>query len=363
MRKTSFREFPALAFALLALALAPGLRAETTRTLKLELSGADASRFAVENLVGTLRVSPGTGAAVEIVATVYADNDDVAGAVRLERVTGEGATVRVRYPYERVSTFRYRAPSDRESGVFAGWASSEDVEYDGHRVRVSRGHGTWLHADLDVRVPASRVQARFVQKVGLLDAQHLQGDLGFGVASADLRLRALEGNLKLEGSSGDIRARDVKGTWTSDFTSGDCDLSGFEGDSLAIRTTSGDASLRSIKARRAEFESTSGDVRLVEADLQELSAQANSGDVAFESSGAALREVRIRTSSGDVSLRLPSESNFDVEADQSSGDMDVQFDGGSVVNHRDRVVGYRHGTGGARIRVRTSSGDLTVSPS
>jgi hypothetical protein len=361
MRKTSLRPIPALAFALLA--AASGLRGETVRTLKLELSGPDASRFAVENLVGTLRVSSGTGSSVEIVATVYGENEEIAGAVRLERVSGEGATVRVRYPYDRVSTFRYRGSSDWDSGPFSGWSSSDEVEYDGHHVRVSRGHGTRLHADLDVRVPASRVQARFVQKVGLVDAEHLQGELGFLVASADLRLRALEGSLKLEGSSGDIRARDVKGTWASDFSSGDCDLVGFEGDTLTIRTTSGDASLRSVKARRTDFESTSGDLRLVDADLQELSAEANSGDIDFESSGASLREARIRTSSGDVSLRLPSESSFDVEADQSSGDMDVRFDGGSVVNHRDRIVGYRHGTGGARIRVRTSSGDLTVSPS
>ena len=360
MRKTSLRPIPVLAVALLA--AAAGLEAESVRTVKLELSGADASRFAVENLVGTLRVSPGTGNVVEIVATVYGESEELAGAVRLERVAGEGATVRVRYPYDRVSTFRYRAPSDRDSGFFTGWSSADRVEYDGRHVSVSRSHGTALHADLDVRVPASRLRARFVQKVGLVEAEHLQGELGFAVASADLRLRALEGSLRLEGSSGDVRARDVKGTWASDFTSGDVDLVGFEGDSLSIRTTSGDVSLRSVKARRAELESTSGDFRLVDADVQELSAEANSGDVAFEAAGASLREAKIRTSSGDVSLRLPPEASFDVEADQSSGDMDVRFSDGSVVNHRDRIVGYRHGSGGAHIRVRTSSGDLTVSP-
>jgi len=354
---------PTLAMALLA---ASPVRAETVKTLKLELSGGDASRFAVENLVGTLRISPGTGSAVEIIATVYGEKEDLVSAVRLERVAdgGTGATVRVRYPYDRVSTFRYRAPSECCDSGFLAWSSSADsFEYDGHRVRVSRGHGTALHADLDVRVPASRIQARFAQQVGLVDAEQLQGEIAFRVASADLKLRRLEGSLTLEGSSGDVRARDIKGTWSSDFSSGDIDLVGFEGDSLSVRATSGDASLRSIKARRAEFESTSGDLRLVDADLQELSAEANSGDVSFEAAGTSLHDARIRTSSGDVSLRLPSTSSFDVEADQSSGDMDVQFSDGSVVNHRDRVVGYRHGSGGAHIRVRTSSGDLVVSPS
>src|SRR5215831_14221803 len=102
MRKLSIRWIPVLAISLLA--AAPGLRAETVKTLKLELSGADASRFAVENLVGTLRVSRGTGSSIEITATVYGESEEIAGAVRLERVPGEGATVRVRYPYDRVST-------------------------------------------------------------------------------------------------------------------------------------------------------------------------------------------------------------------------------------------------------------------
>jgi hypothetical protein len=53
---------------------------------------------------------------------------------------------------------------------------------------------------------------------------------------------------------------------------------------------------------------------------------------------------------------------FDVDADQSSGDMNVRFSDGTEVSHRDRVVGYHHGSGGAHIRVHTSSGDLTLSP-
>ncbi|MGE5413078.1 MAG: DUF4097 family beta strand repeat-containing protein [Syntrophomonadaceae bacterium] len=360
MRPSMLRRVSVLSMAFAAAAAA---RAETSRTVRVELSGPDASRFAVENLVGTTRITPGSGDRVEIVATVYAESPDLAEAVRLERVAGGPvpATIRVRYPYEKVSTFQYRAPGDH--GDFFGWPSSDSYDYDGRRVRVSRAHGRELHADLEVRVPAARIEARFLQLVGLLEAEDLRGDLGFRVRSADLRLRHLDGRLELAGSSGDVRARDIKGTWSSDFSSGDCDLDGFEGDLLSLHTTSGDAALRSVRARRVEFESTSGDLRLTEADLQELSAEATSGDVAFEAAGSGLKDARIRTSSGDVSLRLPAESSFDVEADQSSGDMDVSFPDGSVVNHRDRIVGYRHGSGGAQIRVRTSSGELTVSPS
>ena len=74
---TPLRGIPFLAVALLA---PPAARAESVRTVKLELSGSDASRFAVENLVGTLKVSSGPGSAVEIVATVYAETDELAAA-------------------------------------------------------------------------------------------------------------------------------------------------------------------------------------------------------------------------------------------------------------------------------------------
>jgi hypothetical protein len=42
--------------------------------------------------------------------------------------------------------------------------------------------------------------------------------------------------------------------------------------------------------------------------------------------------------------------------------MEVGFSDGAAVRRRDTLVGYKRGTGGARIHVRTSSGDLSVLP-
>ncbi|HWZ86545.1 MAG TPA: DUF4097 family beta strand repeat-containing protein [Thermoanaerobaculia bacterium] len=351
----------------LALGLAlsvPASAEDVVRTVQTELSGQDLSHFSVENLAGTMRISAVAGDRVTVVATVHAESQALADAVRLERAgaSGGGQALRVRYPYDKVSTFRYRAPSESDDWGFGGWASSSTYDYDGHRVRIGQGHGTRLYADLEIHVPQARLNATFRNLAGLVEAEGLLGQLRFEVSSADLRLARLDGQITLGGSSGDIRARDIKGTWTSDFSSGDCQIDGFEGDAFSMHTTSGDAVLRSVKARRAEFQSTSGDVRLIDADLEELSADATSGDIAFEAEGARLKDVRIRTSSGNVSLRLPAGAAFTVDADQSSGDMDVRFSGGSSVEHGDKIVGYRHGSGGARIRVRTSSGDVTVSP-
>jgi len=349
-----------------ALVVAPvtGAATESVRTIHAELAGQDLVNFAVENLVGTMHVSAGTGTAVTVTATVYAESDSLANAVRLERVAGDGsaATLRVRYPYDKVSTFRYRDPDNEIDGFLLNFISASTYDYDGRTVRVSPGHGSRLHADLEIQVPAGRIQGSFGNLVGQIEASGIQGRLRFAVESADLRLRRLDGEIEVNGSSGDVRARDIRGSWKSEFSSGDCVIDGFEGTSLSLKASSGDLVLKHVRATSVSIETSSGDVRLLNADLEEFSAEATSGDVTLEAIGSRLRDVRIKTSSGDVSLRLPSEAAFDVDAHQSSGEMRVGFSDGSDVRRRNSVVGYRHGAGGARIRVTTTSGDLSISP-
>jgi len=103
-----------LALALASAALASGVAAaadsEVVRTLRAELSGADAERFVVENLAGTMWIKPSADPEdrrITVVATVHAESDALADGMRLERVTGDSgaATLRVRYPAD-VATVR-----------------------------------------------------------------------------------------------------------------------------------------------------------------------------------------------------------------------------------------------------------------
>jgi hypothetical protein len=334
---------------------------EAVRTLRAELPAG--SRFSVENLVGTMRISEGAVPSVTAVATVHAESAALADAVRLERIPGSdgGVTLRVRYPYDKVGTFQYREPGSHDDWTF-GFASSSRYDYDGRSVRVSPGRGARLYADVEVQVPRGELAARFRNLVGRLEAEGLNGRLRFEVASANMRLTRLSGALELDGSSGDIRARDIRGTWKSDFSSGDCRLEGFEGESLEMRATSGDFAVRSVKARRIVTETDSGDARFTDADVEEFSAEATSGDVALSDVGSRLRAIDIRTSSGDVVLRLPPDAEFEATASQSSGDMRVGFSDGTSVTKGDSLVAYRRGDHRARIRVKTSSGDFSISP-
>src|SRR4030095_14823264 len=119
-----------------------------------------------------------------------------------------------------------------------------------------------------VQIPRGETAGRFVNLVGLVEAEDLRGRLRFEVVSADLRCSRLDGALEVEGESGDIRARDIKGTWKSDFTSGDCRLDGFEGESLELHANSGDFAIRNVKSGKIVTETNSGDARFLAADVE-----------------------------------------------------------------------------------------------
>ncbi|MCI4355287.1 MAG: DUF4097 domain-containing protein [Thermoplasmata archaeon] len=339
---------------------------EVVRTIRAELpstASAGGQRFSVENFVGTMRIREGDVATVTAVATVYAESQALADAVRIEPVSGsDGTTLRVRYPYDRVSTFRYREPGDHSDGLWHSFESSSTYHYDGRSVKVNRGHGTWLHADVEVQVPRGETNGRFVNLVGLVEAEGLRGKLRFEVASADLRIARLEGTLELEGSSGDVRARDIKGTWRSDFSSGDVRLDGFDGESLELHASSGDFAIRNVKARRIVTETNSGDAKFLDADVEEFAAKATSGDIELEDVGQRLKTAEVSTSSGDVTLRLPRDASFDATTRQSSGDTRLGFRDGVSIEQHESQIAYHRGDHGARIRVRTSSGDFSLAP-
>lgn len=339
------------------------VQAEVKKTLRRELPGASARAFAVENLLGTMRVTAGSRDAVAVVVTVHAESDALAGSVRLDEVRGEGGvpTLRVRYPTRRVLRYPRRDHDHGWDGLIL-FGGGNVQRYDGARYRVSSHRGTLLYADVEVQVPARVANATFLERVGELTADGLEGKLSFRVASADLRLDRLKGDVEVAGTSGDTRASRISGTWRSDFSSGDCELERFDGSSATFHSSSGDVAVSGIVSDRLSIETSSGDARIRDADVRELQTEASSGDLSFETAGTRLARVAVRSSSGDVHLRLAPETSFRAEADQSSGEMRVRFDDGERSYRRGDLVAFRRGTGGADIRVTTSSGDFTIDP-
>jgi hypothetical protein len=334
---------------------------EAERTLRTDLPDAAATAFVVENLAGTLRVVAGSGDAAAIVATVHAENDAIADAVKLDRTSGAGGTVlHVRYP-ETQRSIRY--PTEPGEGLDLNLFSwGEGHRYQEQTFRVSRHRGKLLYVDVEVRLPARLAGATFSQVVGRVEAQGVEGKLAFEVESADVKLDRVKGNISLKGTSGDIRASDVSGSWTSEFTSGDCALRGFRGEGFAFRSTSGDLNARDLEARHVRIQTTSGDVLLRDSDIEELETRSTSGDVDVDQKSTRLAQARLDATSGDVLIRLPGEASFEVDTNTGSGDVHIGYPEVVSERHGHDPSVYRHGTGGALIRIKTSSGNLTIRP-
>jgi hypothetical protein len=351
----------------LGLAIANPAAAEATRTLRVQLQGDPAQPFAVENLAGTMSVVPGSGDTVVAVATVHAESDELAASMRFEQVRGEKGvpTLRVRYPVDRHSVYRYGGRAKDGGGGFLDWISGgggNRLKYDDHRVSVSGSRGVVLYADVEIQVPRKVIDAHFRNHVGSISAQGVEGRVKFDTGSGDVTIRDAKGAIMADTGSGDVQASDVEGSFVCDTGSGECNVSGFKGDNLKCDTGSGTVRVDAASARRIAVDTGSGDVRVRAIDVEEFAADTGSGDVELAVEGSRLARVNADTGSGSVRLRLGPEASFEAHASTGSGDVVSRYRDAEAIVRGKEVVGYRRGDGRIRIDVETGSGDVVLEP-
>ena len=355
-----------LAVVVLAVVMAPhAAAAEVTRTLKADLASAASGPWFVENLAGTMKVVPGSGPGVVAVATVHAESDELAALVSIEPVSGgkNGPGLRVRYPVDRHTTYRYPRGSDGKSTVWHMFGSSStDLKYDGTRVTVSGKDGVLLYADIEVQVPAGSGSGSLKNHVGSIQAKGVEGTLGFESGSGDIDLDKVGGTIGVETGSGDVRAHDGTGSLSIETGSGDVNVERFSGESIACDVGSGDVALRTGSARKVKVETGSGDVEVHAMDAEEFVTETGSGDVLLEAGGGRLARISSETGSGDITLRLGPDATFLVNADQGSGDLVSRYNDAQAIVHGREVIGYKRGDGHIQIDVTTGSGDVVVEP-
>ncbi len=353
----------ALAFVpLLGLTLAGFATAETTRTLRVQLSGDPARPFAVENLAGTMHITATDEPTVTAVATLHAESDSLANTVRFEQVVNEKGipALRVRYPVDRHRDYRY--PGSGSGGFWDGLFGSNRIKYDGALVSVNGSRGVLLYADVEVKVPRRTLDAVFKNHVGALSAEGIEGrvrlDAGSGAISAD----RMKGEVTADTGSGNITATDIEGSFVCDTGSGNCTVSRFAGETLKCDTGSGSVQVEGASARHIAADTGSGRVRGLAIDAEEFTADTGSGSIELEAKGTRFRQIKADTGSGSVKLRLPDHTGFELRADTGSGDIVSRFPDAQAIVHRKEVVGYRRGDGRVRIDVDTGSGDVVIEP-
>ncbi len=353
-------------FAPTVLALAAAASAgETTRTLHARLGNGDNGGYSVENLAGTMRVTAGTGDAVEATVTVHAETDELASLIRVERVTGEKGepTLRVRYPVDRYTEYRYPGGNDDGGlllGLFPG--GSTDTKYEGRHVRVSAHRGVLLYADVEVRVPRRSPKALFRNAAGPIEGRGVEGTLRFDTGYGKITVAEVGGDVVADTGSGDVDAKSLTGSFKCDTGSGECLVSGFSGDRLVCDTGSGRVRVTGATARSVDVDSGSGSVKLDDVDADTVKVDTGSGSLDMTSPSQRLVRLAADTGSGSVHLRLSPDAGFEAYADLGSGSIDNGYADARPILKRNEVVGYRRGDGRIRIDVDTGSGSLTLEP-
>lgn len=364
---------PALVVALLWAATGPASAAETrSRTFSKSFPATRTEPLRLANLVGAVKLVPGTGEQVAVRVTVHAAGEDDAETesllASLEWSRGrdrKGERWELTYPVDRYRTLRYPA-LEADGGGLLGWltSSTSTVRYRGERVRVvgSRsGSAPILYADLEISMPTGS-SLEVIDGVGAVTGHDLEGTLGLDTSSGEIEIASFVGPLAVDTGSGDVTVRDLHGDADIDTGSGDVRLVDVASDKIVVDTGSGDVRVESGRAARLDLDTGSGDVDVVEVELEELRADTGSGDVTVRGSLAGALRIVADTGSGDVVLRGGPDASFDAELDAGSGDVEVGYRDAELRRDGHEIVGARRGDGRTRISVDTGSGDIAIAP-
>ena len=157
--------------------------------------------------------------------------------------------------------------------------------------------------------------------------------------------------------SGEVSVEGIRGPVKATSGSGDLKLHSVQSD-VNLKTGSGDVSLEEISGGRVDVETGSGDVKL--RDLRcAMRVRTGSGDISAE--GELTGDWTLHAGSGEIIVRLPSETGFDLDAHTSSGEIHTELPVTAQGSFgRGELRGKVRG-GGARLELRTGSGDITIS--
>jgi DUF4097 and DUF4098 domain-containing protein YvlB len=178
--------------------------------------------------------------------------------------------------------------------------------------------------------------------------------------SGDIRVGGSSG-LEASTGSGDVVAERVRGPVSISTGSGDVRLARSEAGKVSVNTGSGDVALDEVSGS-LDLQTGSGDIdgRGLR-EVERLEAQTGSGQVTLSLDAAKLAGGEVEAASGDVDLSLASAPPMTLSVSTASGSIDADGVPGMRVAKRDdrRLEGEVRG-GGAALRIRTASGNVTV---
>jgi DUF4097 and DUF4098 domain-containing protein YvlB len=199
-------------------------------------------------------------------------------------------------------------------------------------------------AELSIRVPAS-------------------SRLNVKTVSAEISITRVTGEQRLQSVSGDVSSEIVAEDVEAKSVSGDVVLRGEGKPSVVtVTTVSGDAQVRRA-AGEIVANSVSGSLNLDLESITRARAYTTSGDVALE--GPLARDARVdaESTSGEIVLDFKQPINAEFEIESFTGDIENCF-GPKPQPKSEHGPGselhFKEGTGSARVRAQSLSGDIRL---
>jgi len=315
-------------------------------------------RIEICDLVGAVRIVPGTGARAEVIVTRGGRD---AGRLRIEQdEQGDRSRLSVVFPdrrvvYPQLHGFGRSTIVVAENGCFPG---GRGFVLGNRRVTITGGGvGTQAWADLEVRLPCG-LQTTLHLGVGEVAARDVDGDLNIDVVSASVEAERTAGSLIVDTGSGSVTLRGNRGDISVDTGSGRVELSDLSGSRLKVDTGSGGIAGRNIQAEDLLLGTGSGRVGLDDVRSGSISIDTGSGGVHVGLLSAP-SSLLVDTGSGGVTIMGPADLGARVELETGSGS--IQSDYAMTIANKDH--GYIRGTigdGRGRIKVDTGSGGVSL---
>lgn len=195
--------------------------------------------------------------------------------------------------------------------------------------------------DLYFRIPESASVEAETVSADISVSGSRGGTVSLRTVSGDLQVDASPGRVELASVSGDVEFKGDVARSSVETVSGEIVIVGAAGE-VSASTVSGHVSLEGGEVSLGRFEAVSGDLIL------SLSL-ADAGRLTCDSM------------SGDVNLSLPSSQQAEFTAQSFSGDIRTDFGKSARVSQGPGVVlEHRQGDNGARIRLESFSGDISI---
>lgn len=194
--------------------------------------------------------------------------------------------------------------------------------------------------DISVKLGSADLEISGFKVCGSLTAESTSGE----VQISDF---ICTGNIKIEQTSGDFEGKSLSASSVFiKHTSGDIEMERLDLGELSLVSVSGDIEVENIKVETdCTLHSTSGDISLSDAEITGLlTCESTSGDITAES--VSLGEAIFSSTSGNIRAEIiGSASDYHIDAKTTSG----------------RIRIPENGNGGRTIRVKTTSGNISVS--